>query len=241
MKIKKLWTKLNRNAFSLKWTCNCCGIEIFDGDYFCNECKNSLEEISSCHCDHCGRRTVNATLYCESCAGKNVNFDMARSVYNYNETFAKIIYNFKYSSKTYLADIFAEKLSNAYLNNFMISDYLTYIPMSQKRLNDRGYNQSKLIADKMGEILNLPVCEFVDKKFETKRQATLTAVDRLNNLKNSFKRKKIDLTGKTITILDDVLTTGVTMDIIATQLKKMGAMKVYGLTIASVGKKIEEL
>ncbi len=241
MSIKKLWTKFNRFAFSLKWTCNCCNQEIFDDEYFCEECKRNLKEITSCHCDHCGRLTANATLYCESCSGKNTNFDMARSVYDYNETFAKIIYNFKYSSKSYLADIFAKKLVNVYLSNFMVSDYLTYIPMTKERLNERGYNQSKLMADKMGELLNLPVEEFVIKDFETPRQATLTAKQRVDNLKSSFKIKKIDLTGKTITIVDDVLTTGVTMDMVALQLKKMGASKVYGLTISSVGKKIEEL
>ena len=241
MKIKSLWTKLNRYLFSLKWTCNCCDKEVFNSEYFCNECKSKFDEITSSHCDHCGRKTITASLYCDSCSGKNVNFDMARSVYNYNETFAKIIHNFKYSSKTYLKDIFAEQLSKTYLSNFMVSDYLTYVPMTEQRLNERGYNQSKLIAEKVGEILNIPVMELVIKSVETKRQATLTAKDRLNNLKNSFKRKNIDLTGKTITIIDDVLTTGVTMDILALELKKMGAEKVYCLTIASVGKKIEEI
>ena len=103
---------------------------------------------------------------------------------------------------------------------------------------ERGYNQSKLMADRLGEIVNVPSIELVEKVYETQRQATLTASERQENLKGSFKPKNIDLKGKTITIVDDVLTTGVTMNLIAKQLKKMGASKVYVLTVASVGKPI---
>ena len=226
---------------SNKWTCNVCGVEIFNDEYYCNECKDKLITITSSKCDHCGRLTQNPTAYCESCSGKNENFDLARSVYAYNDTVAKIIYNFKYSSKKYIKDIIAEELCNVYQSNFLISDYLTFIPMTEERLDDRGYNQSKLIADKMSEILKIPSVELVEKIKETNRQATLTASERYENLKSSFKAKKIDLTGKTVTIIDDVLTTGITIDMVAKQLKKMGAVKVYALTFASVGKKIDKI
>lgn len=230
-----------RTALSYEWTCNVCGTEIFNEGYFCKECNEKLKIISACRCNHCGRLTENPTLFCESCSGKNTNFDMARSVYAYNESVAKIITNFKYHSKTYLQDIFAEELVDLYLSNFLLADYLTYIPMTEERFNERGYNQSKLIADKMSEKLQIPVLDLVDKVVETTRQATLTASERQSNLKNSFKGKKIDLTGKTVIVIDDVLTTGVTMDLVAKELKKMGAEKVYALTVASVGKKINQL
>ena len=113
--------------------------------------------------------------------------------------------------------------------------------MTKERLYERGYNQSKLMADDLSEILNIPCLELVEKVSETKRQATLTAKERQDNLKGSFKAKKIDLKGKTVTVIDDVLTTGVTMDLVAKQLKKMGACKVYVLTIASVGKPIDDI
>ena len=113
--------------------------------------------------------------------------------------------------------------------------------MTKERLNERGYNQSKLMAEGLSEILNVPTLELVEKVYETDRQATLTASQRKENLKGSFKGKKIDLKGKTVTVIDDVLTTGVTMDLIAKELKKMGAEKVYALTVASVGKKIQDI
>ena len=241
MKVKNLINKIKHFVFALKWTCNICGKEIFNNEYYCDECKSKLKPITSIKCDHCGRLTSNPTLYCESCSVVNQNIDTARSVYAYNETIAKIIYNFKYSSKTYIKDIFAEELSRVYLNNFFVSDYLTYIPMTKERLNDRGYNQSKLMADKLSEILSVPSIELVEKVYETERQATLTANERKDNLKGSFKGKNIDLKGKTVTVIDDVLTTGVTMDLVAEQLKKMGASKVYALTVASVGKKIDDI
>jgi predicted amidophosphoribosyltransferase len=97
------------------------------------------------------------------------------------------------------------------------------------------------MAEGLSEILKVPTVELVEKVCETDRQATLTASQRKDNLKGSFKGKKIDLKGKTITIVDDVLTTGVTMDLVAKELKKMGAEKVYALTVASVGKKIHDI
>ena len=233
--------KILNAVFSFKWTCNICGKEIFNNAFYCDECKSKLIPITSTKCDHCGRLTAYPTLYCESCSGKNENFDCARSIYAYNESIAKIIHNFKYSSKTYLKEVFSEELSQVYLNNFWISDYLTYIPMTKERLRERGYNQSKLMADRLSEILKIPSMELVEKVCETNRQATLTASERKDNLKGSFKAKKIDLTGKTITVIDDVLTTGVTMNLVAEQLKKMGASKVYVLTIASVGKSIDNI
>lgn len=241
MKIKSILNKFFKTAFSNTWTCNVCGIEIFNDNYYCEECKSKLKRITSTRCNHCGRLTENSTLFCESCSGKNTNFDLARSVYAYNEHVAKIIHNFKYSAKSYLKDIFAEELSEIYLSNFLVSDYLTYIPMTEERLNKRGYNQSKLLADELSEILNVSCVELVEKVRETPRQATLTAEERQNNLKGSFKSKNFNLKGKTVTVIDDVLTTGVTMDMIAKILKKMGASKVYALTVASVGKKIQEL
>ncbi len=241
MKVKKLIDKFISSIFSLKWTCNICGAEIFNGEFYCDDCKAKLKPITSIKCDHCGRLTSSPTLYCESCTGKNENIDTARSVYAYEETIAKIIHNFKYNSKTFVKDVFAEELSRVYLNNFWVCDYVTYIPMSEERLSERGYNQSKLMADRLSEIIGVKSLELVEKVCETERQATLTASERKENLKGSFKAKKIDLKGKTILVIDDVLTTGVTMDLVAKELKKMGASKVYALTVASVGKKFDNI
>ncbi len=234
MKTIKLQKFFKDNLFNLKWTCNCCNCEIFNNDYFCDDCKNSFLEIRADKCNHCGRRTSEVSLFCNSCSGKNLQFDKARSVYEYCEPISALIKAFKYDGKKYLAEVFANKMVSAFLLNFSDVDLITFVPMSKKREKLRGYNQSKLLAQELSLLTGIKCIETVIKKSETERQANLSAKDRRNNLKNSFKVAKSVVKDKRVLIVDDVLTTGSTADVLAEAFKKASAQAVYVLTIASV-------
>ena len=107
--------------------------------------------------------------------------------------------------------------------------------MTEERLNERGYNQAGLLAKELGEILNLPVLDnAIRKTRETSRQANLNKDERRHNLSKTFTAYKKEVNGKHLLLVDDVLTTGATADIIAEYLKKKGAKTVTVLTIASV-------
>ena len=107
--------------------------------------------------------------------------------------------------------------------------------MTEKAEAKRGYNQSKLLAQKLCEKINVQVIDCLVKSKETKRQATLTASERRKNLTDSFRvvNKKL-VKGKSILIVDDVTTTGATAQILAQKLKGAGATNVYLITVASV-------
>lgn len=222
--------------FNLKWRCNACDEENFSGDYFCNNCKNTLPKIVQNKCDHCGRLTSYSTTYCDSCIDKNIYFDKARSLYSYEEPISALVRNLKYNSKLYLADIFCDEFLEIFFSNFSDTDIITFVPSTEKSLKERGYNQSQILADRLSKKVNLPIYSTAIKIKETSSQVTLNYYERKENLKGVFIADKINLSGKNILLIDDVLTTGSTADSLAKIYKKNKANKVYILTVASVGK-----
>lgn len=229
----KFLQKILKNAiFYDRWTCNVCGSEIFFG-FFCDECLKKIEYIGENKCNHCGRKTVYKTGYCESCIDKNISFNTARSVFNYKSPISEVIQNFKYSNKRYLSRYFAEELFKIFKAENLFGDVITYVPMHESRLKERGFNQAYLIAKEFSTLCKTEVKELVKKVKETERQAKLSYTERLKNLKSSFKVTG-DVSGKNVILIDDVLTTGATVDTISNLLKKKGAKNVTVLTVASV-------
>ncbi len=228
---------LKKQVFPLNYTCNACDKEIFNGDYFCNQCKNEIFQISKNKCNHCGRKTPYFVEYCQSCSLKNLEFNFARSVYDYSGIIPKLIQYLKYEGKLHLADIFAEKLKDIYFNEFFSCDVVIGVPMTKSANRKRGYNQSYVLAKKLAKLINVEYSEkIVEKVKESERQATLDVNERLKNLKGCFKVNKKVLNNRDVLIVDDVLTTGTTCNYISELLHKNGAKNVYVLTIASVQK-----
>ncbi len=237
--LNKIKNLITRTLFYDRWTCNACGKEIFSG-YFCQTCQSKIVKIKENKCNHCGRLNTTSVPFCDSCAQKNLSFDKARSVFVYKEPLNYLIQNFKYNNLRYLADYFSEKLAELYLEENFSCDFITFVPMSDKRLKQREYNQAEILAKKVGEILDLEVKSVIEKVKETENQANLSFVERTKNLKGAFKVKKKDVEGSDIVLIDDVLTTGSTVEAIAFELKRKGAKKVFVLTLSSVSKiKIE--
>lgn len=232
---KKTQKIIDNALFYDRWTCNVCGKEIFSG-YFCEECQSKIEWLSESEnrCSHCGRKTAYSVKFCNNCIEKNINFDTARSVFNYQDTIGGVIQNFKYNNCRYLSKYFAEELYKIYIKEKFECDYITFVPMSEQRLNERGYNQAELLAEEFSMLSGLEVLSVINKVKETERQAKLTMKERLKNLNSSFKIDKKLVKGKKILLIDDVLTTGATVETISKLLKTAKASKVIVLTVASV-------
>lgn len=243
MKLAKLRERvlnfLKIHIFNPKWRCNWCGKENFSQEFFCKECLDKLPFIDDAFCSHCGRQLKASANSCLSCKGVMTSVDMARSVFSYKEPISKLIKDLKYFNKRYLVEMFGKYLANIYYKNYFNADYLMYVPMLKKRQRQRGFNQGQLLAEELSIRINVPVINPISKVKENVRQAKLGRNDRLNNIKGSFKvvDRKI-LKDKTILIVDDVITTGATSQVIGELLKKNGAKAVYLLTVASVPNKI---
>ena len=221
------------SLFYDRWTCNVCGKEIFSG-YFCSECEEHIERLGLNRCSHCGRKTAYPVNFCNSCIEKNLSFDLARSVFNYKPPIDLLIQNFKYKNYRYVAKYFAEELFALYKNENLDCDFVIFVPMSEERFKERGYNQSELIAKEFSALSGLKVLSAVKKVKETPRQANLTMKERLENLTSSFKVDKKLVKDRKILLVDDVMTTGATVEVISKQLKNAKANKVAVLSVASV-------
>lgn len=233
--------KIKENIFPLNYTCNCCEKEVFDKEYFCKDCQSEIFKIDENRCNHCGRKTVYSVAYCDSCIDKNLEFFEARSLYEYKGKIPKLIKDLKYAEKTYLIDIFLQDLKKLYFSRFYNCDVVVGVPMTKSALKDRGYNQAQILAKKLAKELDLPYDgELVKKVKETERQATLDVVERSKNLKGAFKVDNNKFKYKNVLLVDDVLTTGTTCNLISELLKKKGVDKVFVLTIASVQKEYEQ-
>ena len=218
-----------------KWRCVCCGKEVFNGEYVCEDCQKNLPFIEGAICSHCGRKVIASEAYCSTCKNRLTATDKARSVFNYEKPISVLLKRAKYENARYLLSFFAEYMSSAYFKNYFNADALCFVPMTDKSLRRRGYNQSKILADEISEKTGVTVIDVIDKVLETKRQAKLSAEQRRKNLLNAFKitdRKLVK--DKNLLIIDDVTTTGSTEEAIAIKLKKAGAKTVSLLTAASV-------
>ena len=231
----KVKSFVRKYFFNPKWKCNSCGKEIFEGEYFCPDCEKQLPFNDKAICEHCGRQVVASENYCSTCKESLLSIDKGRSVFVYDKPISAFIKNAKYDNKKYLLELFARYLSSAYLKHYFNADYITYIPMTEKALKKRGYNQSQVLANLVGLKVNVEVIGCLEKTKETDRQAKLTKLERLKNLEGAFKVvKRKEIKDKVILIIDDVTTTGATAENVAKRLKNAGAKTVYLLTVASV-------
>lgn len=233
--LKAFIEAIKKAFFYPKWRCVSCGKEVFDGEYFCADCKEKLPFIEGAFCEHCGRKTIADENYCSTCKGNLTETDRARSVFNYEKPISTLIKKAKYKNERYILDVFSEYLAGAYFKNYFSSDIIVYVPMTKKAEKKRGYNQSKILAVNVAESVGVPIFDVLEKTKDTKRQAKLTAKDRRQNLIDAFKVKdKKAVADKKVLIIDDVTTTGSTAEAIAIKLKKAGAKSVELLTVASV-------
>lgn len=232
--IKKLKDLFSNSLFNVKWKCLNCGKEIFEEKAFCEKCYEKLPFNDKIICAYCGRQVVAPENYCTTCKGKLTSLDCCRSFFVYEKPISTLIMRFKYGNHKYLVDYFADCLSKIYFKYYFNADFFVYVPMTAKSEKKRGYNQAKLLAEKLSQLTEVPVIQCIEKVKETKRQATLNREQRLKNLKDAFRviDKKV-VKGKSIVIVDDVTTTGATANYIAVRLKKAGAKNVSLITVAS--------
>lgn len=225
---------LEKYFFKTNLTCSICHKEQFGEECVCPECDKELPYIKT-RCAHCGRKLLLNADFCDECKSRLMSFDKAMSVFEYDGGVKNLIQRFKYKGEIYLKEYFAEKLYDFYVKTGLEADIITFVPMSIKEKRKRGYNQSELIAEEFCRLLGRNTEELVVKNVETERQATLDFKERNKNLTGVFKLADgNNIKGKSILVIDDVLTTGATAENISATLKKKGASKVYFLTVASV-------
>lgn len=200
----------------------------------CDTCMEELTPIKN-YCMKCGKRVRQEEEYCSSCREIPHNFSRGRCLLPYEGKTRKSIYRFKYGKRQEYAKAYAQLMAEE-MGDFIRScgaDALLPVPLHARRQQKRGYNQATLLAKALGSICGIPVCSHLIRRTKnTIPQKKLTFSQRQNNLKRAFKFTRNDVKLNTIIIIDDIYTTGSTIDAIARLCQEKGIENIYFLTIA---------
>lgn len=198
---------------------------------FCKICQLSVSNVTN-PCSRCGIPNLGSSS-CPNCSQNPLHFDLASAPFLYGGQVAVAISRFKYEGLSYLAS-FLGTLLYQYLQSIeCTADLVVPVPLHQKRLKQRGYNQSALLARKLAYKAKIPLsCTALVRIKNTLPQTQLNRKERWNNVKNAFwvNPKKVD--GRSILLIDDVMTSGSTATSCSLALKENGATKIHVLTLA---------
>lgn len=208
-------------------------------DHFCNDCLNDFPKIEPPLCTICGISFVSQVEedhLCERCIRKRPFYDSLRAPYVYEHGIMDAIHQLKYTGKSHLANslgLLLTSFAGKWLGNTK-GMLIVPVPLHPKRLRERGFNQSLLLAKVMNPLLETEL-DFLSLRrvLYTKAQTGLKFKEREKNVRRAFELDgKPDIKGKSIILVDDVATTGNTMNECARVLKKAGCKKIYCLAVA---------
>jgi len=210
----------------------------------CAHCLDSFEKISEPMCQCCGRPFVSEVAaqasrpLCRLCRLGFYSFERARSYAVYNDALSRAVVLLKYEGVKRLGGWFAARLAEMVLRggDDWRADLVVPVPLHADRLRERGYNQAELIARPLAKRLGLEFspCLLVRTK-PRPPQMVLSRSQRWSSVRGAYAtRKQAAVDNLRILLVDDVLTTGATLDACSRALRKAGAAAVLGLTVARV-------
>lgn len=225
--------------FPRNGSCAACGRVLLHEEFICAKCDGRRKK-TEIFCTKCGR-AVEKDGVCISCETLSEKWDMAVSPYIYAEPTDEMIWQMKYRNRPSLADDLGKELGEYIISRFPDGefDFITFIPSGSERLMERGYNQAQLLAEAVGNVMNVPVCEILHSK-DSGHQVGLGAKERYENAVGRFSiDENADVKEKRIIIIDDVMTTGATMAAASSVLKRSGADYILAATVAQTESFVE--
>jgi ComF family protein len=202
----------------------------------CVECSNSLTGRSCPRCKRCGSRmmAVEESQQCGRCLSNPPSFDDSFILADYAAPIDRLVQDLKFRAQLPLASAFGDLLAQGAAGFFSEAEFIVPVPLSHERLEQRGFNQALEIARPVARALRLPLAiDTCVRVRNTSAQASLPLSQRRVNMRGAFAvrdRKLID--GKHVLVVDDVMTTGHTLNELAACLKRHGAKRVSNLVLA---------
>ncbi len=214
------------------------------GKRICSNCKERLPYIQEPRCLKCSKPLeVEEKEYCDDCERKDLHFNRGYAVWVYNKMMMQSISAFKYKSKKEYAAFYTEEIITHYKKQLvkLNLDGIVPVPLHRTKYRERGYNQAALLAKGIGDELDIPVLnDLLIRTKKTVPQKTLNDMERLHNLMEAFQYNKktksvfrSDLSR--VLLVDDIYTTGSTMEACTNVLKENGIKEVYFIVLC-IGK-----
>jgi len=214
----------------------CKGFLLWEEHYICQGCWQKLDLTISPYCPRCGNPHWEDGQVCFQCQGRDYYFDSAMSVGWYEGVLKTAINLYKYKGKRQLAGPLGQLLISYWeikRRNYSI-DLIIPIPLHRRKRREREYNQSELLARRLGNYFKIPIsCYNLVRVSYRLPQVGLSYRERWENVKGIFRVKNPwELSGKKILLIDDVYTTGATSNECSRILREAGAEKIWVLTLA---------
>ena len=223
--VKKAYKAVVRTL--LPRDCLLCGAASGD-DVLCAACVGQLPQLASERCPVCAQPTPQGQV-CGACLSQAPHFDATHAIWSYAFPIDRLIQSLKYSRRLASADFFGAALAAL---PGTCADFILPVPLSAQRLAQRGFNQSIEVARPLARQLGTPLeLKNIHRHRDTTPQASLPWKERAKNIRHAFECS-IDLSGKTVLVVDDVMTTGATLNELARTLKAHGAARVENRVLA---------
>jgi ComF family protein len=202
------------------------------GSLYCRACRDSVRLVVPPICPLCGAPQDRRAL-CARCGDCPLLVDGIRSTALFEGTLREAIHQFKYGYVRDLAAPLADLLIAGFPEIPVRADVIVPVPLHRRRLKERGYNQALLLAERLGEAVGVPIAhDLLYRNRHTMSQARLNAQERRRNVEDAFSCADRSVQDKRVLLVDDVCTTGATLEACSVALKERGALSVWALTVA---------
>jgi ComF family protein len=210
-----------------------------DGEPLCERCLSSIQVIERGFCQLCGKplERKRRSHVCAECVRKPLALSRVRAWARFTHPLDKLVYAFKYSRFSRLSGFFSRRLALLVQGDALLStaDAVVPIPLHPAKAWWRGYNQSRLLAEAISRDTGIQMKDCLKRRRMTRTQTRLSPTARRRNVHGAFALKPRTtppaIEGQRLILLDDVITSGSTLDAAAEVLLDAGAEAVYGLTI----------
>lgn len=207
--------------------CVLCGSMSHDG-LWCAACDHAMPYLAAAHCPSCALPTPSGET-CGQCLKRAPLFARSTAVFGYAFPLDKLIQAMKYGERLALAYAFAQKLAHRIDS---LPDCVIPMPLHPAKLRERGFNQSQLLAANVARELDLELLPHACRRVrDTPPQSALPWKERKKNMRGAF-CCDMDLTGKRVALVDDVLTTGASLNALAEAVQERGAVEISAWVVA---------
>ena len=211
-----------------------------NGVPICSRCSKAAPWLGESTCVKCGRALSLENHICNTCAQNEILFSKGLGVFEYKGVARELVHSLKYGKNRWITKSMGLLMAKRFMESNISADMVTFMPMHEKSLAKREFNQAHEIAYHFSASANIPLADLLLKRINTPKQSrSQGALQRYRNIKNMLTvyphvEDNGLISGKRIVVIDDVFTTGASMNEAARALLKAGASEVYCVYFAAV-------